>query len=188
MPRNSMRLLGVLLAGVAIAVVCVWRVATNRPQNYDEQLQAAFVDRPAPDFEALDAENQMFRLQRYLGRHRVLVVFFDAGLTATGDPALQQILAAEAALRRQDVKVVAVSAALPQQNRAAFSETGLPGFPLVTDLEMKIHERWGRIEPRTGRPLTGVFLIDRKGAVRCFGPTPQPLDDLTHFLTELTAS
>lgn len=180
------RLWGVLVAGVAIAGVCGWRLATNRPQDYEQQLQSAHVLRPAPDFEALDENNRMFRLQRYLGRHRVLVVFFDAELTAAGDPILQGVRAAYPALQRQDIQVVGVSSALPQHNRAAVGAGDAFPFPLVTDLDLKIHDRWGRIDPVRKGPLPGLFLVDRKGAVPCFGPTPQPATDWQALLTELT--
>lgn len=180
------RLGGVIVAGLVIAGVCGWRLATNQPQDYEQQMESAVVPRPAPDFEALDENNRMFRLQRYLGRHRVLVVFFDAELTAAGDPLLQGVFAAYPALQRRDIQVVGVSSALPQQNRAALGQGVSAPFPLVTDLELKIHDRWGRIDPVRKVPIAGMFLVDRKGAVPSFGPTPQPVADWQALLTELT--
>ncbi|OYW16949.1 MAG: hypothetical protein B7Z55_13520, partial [Planctomycetales bacterium 12-60-4] len=78
------RLWGLVVIGLGIAGLCAWRISVNQPQDYSEQVAEAQVDRPAADFEALDAHNQMFRLQRYLGRHRVLVVFYSAEQTAAG--------------------------------------------------------------------------------------------------------
>lgn len=177
---------GLVGCGVILAVVCGWRLAVNRPQDYREQLAAATVGRPAPDFEALDMHNHMFRLRRYLGRHRVLVVFYEAELTATNDPRMTAIRAAYPQLSARDVQVVGVSTALPQENRAAVAEAGDFPLTLVTDIDLSIHDRWARIDPRERRPLPGVFLVDRKGEVPCFGPTPQPVADLDHMLAELT--
>lgn len=188
MPMNWLadkRAWGVLVAGGIIAGVCGWRLATNQPQDYATQQREARADRPAPDFEALDSQNQMFRLQRYLGRHRVLVVFFDGQIGAAHDPRIQAIVSHWDLLKSHDIQAVGVSTALPQENRTAIA--AVPGihFPLVTDIDLSIHDRWARIDPRTGSPLPGVFLIDRKGAVSCFGATPQPVDDLANLLLKL---
>jgi peroxiredoxin len=170
---------------LGLAGLCTWRVATNQPQTYALQLQQAKIERPAPAFEALDARNEMFRLQRYLGRHRVLVVFFSAELTAAGDPNLLAVREAYPELSRRDVKVVGVSTALPQQNRAAMEHHGDYPFPLVTDVDLTIHRRWGRLSVGTNEPLSGVFLIDRKGAVAALADLPRPVDDLAATLKEL---
>ncbi len=182
------RLAAVVIAGLLIVSLCGWRLQANAPQTYTAQLEAATVERPAPDFEALDAQNQMFRLQRYLGRHRVLVVFYDADLTVADDPAIASIRRAFPDLRARDIQVVGVSTALPQQNRAHFAAGEEFPFPLVTDLDLSIHQRWGRFDEPAGKPLPGVFLIDRKGSVPCFGFNPRPVSDLETLLTELTAS
>jgi len=178
----------VLLAAGVIVAVCGWRLAVNRPQSYSDQLAEARIEISAPDFEALDAHNQMFRLQRYLSRHRVLVVFFSAETTAAGDAALLTIRDAYPALEKAGIKVVGVSQALPQQNRAAMESVGEFPFPLVSDVDLTIHLKWGRIDPESKRPTAGVFLIDRKGTVLSFGGLPQPVADWLALLRELTAS
>jgi len=183
---SDRRLWGLLVIGLGIAGLCAWRISVNRPQDYSVQMAAARVARPAADFEALDAHNQMFRLQRYLGRHRVLVVFFSAELTAAGDPNLTAIRDAYPLLKAADVKVVGVSTALPQHNRTAMEGAGEFPFELVSDVDLGIHDRWARIDPATKQPLPGVFLIDRKGTVKCFGDTPQPVEDVPALVRELT--
>ena len=180
------RIWGVLAAGVAIAAICGWRVTVNKSQSYSEQLAAARIERPAPGFEALDAHNQMFRLQRYLGRHRVLVVFFSAEESAAVDAGLAAVMQAYPQLHDRDIQVVGVSTALPQENRAALAHWDKIPFPLVTDIDLSIHGRWGRLERETGEPLSGVFLIDRKGTVLCYGATPLPAEDVPALIRELT--
>jgi peroxiredoxin len=178
----------VILAGIVIAGVCAWRIAANRPQDYATQLAEARLPQPAPPFEGLDAHNQMFRLDRYLHRHRVLVVFYSAEETAAGDPRLTAVRERFDALTRNDVKVVGVSTALPQENRAAMERSGECPFPLISDVNLAIHRSWARLDRATEQPLPGVFLIDRKGAVDSLGGVPQPAADVTQLLEELTGS
>src|SRR5207253_494288 len=104
-----------------------------------------------------------FRLERYLGRHRVLVVFFSAEETAAKDPALLAVREAFPRLTQNDIKVVGVSTALPQDNRRAIETAGDFPFPLISDPDLSIHRRWSRLDPQTQQPRSGVFLIDRKG-------------------------
>jgi peroxiredoxin len=180
--------LGVVLAvGVGLAGLCAWRMAVNRPLDYAAQLAEAKLPQPAAAFEGLDAHNQMFRLDRYLHRHRVLVVFYSAELTAAEDPALTAVREQFDALDRQDVKVVGVSTALPQENRAAMQPLGEFPFPLISDVNLAIHRAWGRLDSTTQQPLPGVFLIDRKGTVPGLAGTPQPAENVTVLLQELTS-
>jgi peroxiredoxin len=182
----SRRLLILLAAAATIAGLSTWRVVTNRPQDYARQIEEAELERPAAAFEALDSDNQMFRLERYLGRHRVLVVFYSAADTAAASRHLLAVREEFEELSRRDVKVVGVSTALPQHNRAAMEHSGPFPFPLVTDVDLTIHRRWGRVSADTGEPLEGVFLIDRKGAVPSLGDQPRPVDDVPTLLKELT--
>ena len=184
--RFNRRLVALLLAAAIITALCVWRIATNRPQDYSSQLQQAKFACPAPLFEALDAHNEMFRLERYLGRHRILVVFYSATETAAADRNLLAVRTAFDKLSRNDVKVVGVSTALPQQNRAAMEHSGDYPFPLVTDVDLTIHRRWGRLSATANQPLTGAFLIDRKGSVGCLGNQPLPIDNMPEYLNVLT--
>ncbi|MBI1348213.1 redoxin domain-containing protein [bacterium] len=181
------KLAGVALAGVIIVTVCSWRLAVNQPQSYDDQLAEAHIEIPAPDFEALDAYNQMFRLQRYLNRHRILVVFYSTEATAAHDPLLLAVREAYPKLEQAGIKVVGVSTALPQQNRAAMETVGEFPFPLVSDVDLSIHVKWGRIDPESKQPLSGVFLIDRKGTMLSFNGIPQPVADVPALLREMTA-
>jgi peroxiredoxin len=168
----------VIIAGIVIAGVCVWRVAANRPQDYAAQLAEAKLPQPA----------SAFRLDRYLHRHRILVVFYSAEETAAGDPQLTAIRERFEALSHSDVKVVGVCTALPQDNRAAMEKTGEFPFPLISDVNLAIHRAWARLDRATEQPLPGVFLIDRKGNVSSLGGVPQPVADLSQLLEELTGS
>ena len=180
-----------LIAALLIAAVCTWRVATNKEQNYADQVAVAVVMRPVPAIEGRDSDNHLVRLAAFLGRHKIIVLFFngDAGRDvdpdtagADKDPELMRLRERFEELQSHNVKVVAVSAALPQQNRAAMDRVGKFPFPLVTDVDplaptnvLRIHQQWGRINAETGKPRTGVFLVDRKGQVLFTVDGPKPM-------------
>ena len=180
------RFLVVIMFGLGLAGLCVWRIQTNRPQSLAEQMQHARVERPVENFEGVDINNTMFRLERYLGRHRVLVVFFSAEETAAHDVTLLAVRDAFPRLAKNDIKVVGVSTALPQDNRRAIETAGEFPFPLISDPDMSIHRRWSRLDPQSQQPRTGTFLIDRKGTVPALGGIVQPVENVTELLQELT--
>ena len=176
----------VIAAGVLIAAVCATRIKNIHPQTYLEQVEAAKTMRPAAGFEALDSESHLVRLAAWLGRHRIIVVFFDGERGADNDPDLLKLRDRFAELQAYDVKVVGVTASIPQVNRAAMERAGgeFP-FPLVSDVDpqspegtLRIHRHWGRLDPVKETPLSGVFLIDRKGQVAHVGPIPKPYDNV----------
>jgi len=186
------RILIPIVAGVVIATASTWRVMTNTPQDFAAQVKleaAKVVTRSvaALDFEGLDSDNRLVRLKPFLGRHRVIVLFFDGEVGADKDVELLRLRERFDELKSNDVKVIAVSTALPQQNRAAMAaeRAGPFPFPLVSDFDpastdgaLRIHRRWGRLDSSTGNPLPGVFAIDRKGQVTFAGDSPKPMDNV----------
>jgi peroxiredoxin len=193
------RILIPIIAGVVIASVSTWRVMSNRTQDFEAQLKleaAKVVTRSAADldFEALDPDNHMVRLAAFLGRHRVLILFFDGELGADKDVELLRLRERYAELKARDVKVIAVSTALPQQNRLATGpdRAGEFPFPLVSDFNPvsaeeahKIHRRWGRWDDSTDKAMPGVFVIDRKGQVPFVNGVPKPFENVDRALESL---
>lgn len=173
------RLWFVLLLGAAVAGLCAYRLQSNQPYDYEASLKAATIYAPAPLFEGTDENNEMFRLSAYLGRHRIIVVFYD-GTSGDHSAALIGIRDRAEQLNRLDVKFVGVSQAIPQENRTALQSLGeLPG-PLISDIDGSICQRWRRLTD-DGAIKPGVFLIDRKGSVPFAAGSPRPyasLDDL----------
>ena len=190
---NDRRFVAVLAVGMLIAIASVVRVLNNQPQNYDAQVAAAIVMRPAPGFEALDSESHLVRLGAWLGRHRIIVVFFDGERGADNDADLLRLRDRFAELQAQDIKIVGVTVSIPQVNRAAMERAGgsFP-FPLVSDVDpqspegtLRIHRHWGRLDSVTEKPLSGVFFIDRKGQVAHVGPIPKPYDNVEQIISSL---
>lgn len=189
---HDRRLLSVLVIGLLLAALCTWRIQTNQPLDYAAQVRletTAVVSRSATNltFEGLDADNRMVRLSAFLGRHRVIVLFFDGEVGADMDTELLRLRDRYVELKANDVKVVAVTTALPQQNRAAMTpeRAGEFPFPLVSDFNPvspeathQIHRRWGRWDESTGAAKPGVFVIDRKGHVEFQGGFPKPFDNV----------
>ncbi len=184
-----------ILAGIIILVVCIWRVATNKDQDYADQVAAAVMKRAAPGFEARDADNHLLRLGAFLGRHKIIVLFFngDSGPEVDDQELMRErdlirlrdlvrLRERYAKLQSHDVKVVAISGGLPSQNRKSMGRIGKFPFPLVADIDpltpndiLRIHRQWGRIDSQTGKPLTGVFLVDRTGQLPFTVDGPKPI-------------
>jgi alkyl hydroperoxide reductase subunit AhpC len=180
------RFVVVVTLGALIALITAIRIFNNRPQTYEEQVAAAAVMRPAPTFEALDSDLHLVRLSAWLGRHRIILVFFDGEVGADRDADLLRLRDRFAEIQSQDVKVVGVTTSIPQVNRAAMERAGgtFP-FPLVSDVDfqspegtLRIHRHWGRLDSVTETPLKGLFLSDRKGQVAYVGPIPKPYENI----------
>lgn len=188
------RMLIPIISAVILGCICAWRIAANRPQDYSAQVAAAVMIRPAPGFEARDSENHLVRLGAFLGRHKVIVLFFDGEAGRDKDPRtagadqdheLMRLRERFPELQAQGVKAIAVSGTLPQANRAAMKRVGPFPFPLVSDIDpltpdevFRIHRQYGRINPQSGAPTTGVFLIDRKGQIQFTVDGPRPIESV----------
>jgi len=178
-PRHDRRLWLLAAAAVVIVVLCAIRATrTYAPQS---TATAAPLTGPAPAFELYDenSPSHLVRLSTYLGRQRVFVVFFDGSKGAHRSHALDVLRAEWPRLRKADVYVMAVSKALPQENRKDIAGHGKYPFPLLSDVDLSVHQAWGRYDELRRLPLEGVFLVDRKGQVawsRASGG-PEPVGD-----------
>ena len=65
--------------------------------------------------------------------------------------------------------MIAISTALPQDNRKDIAKYGDFPFPLLSDPDFHVHRDWGRIDVKTARPLSGLILVDRKGWITSSG-------------------
>ncbi len=131
----------------------------------------------APSIEALDKDNSITRLKSFQGRHNLFVVFFDGEAGAEADRTLQHLKSHAAELKAANYHVIAVSSALPQQNR----KSDFPSFfHLLTDPApiWKIHRAWGAgsFDEAVDQPGQAVFHIDRAGNV-AGSSEPVPLDN-----------
>jgi len=173
------------VAGLAILLSVIWRehqLARWRTQTPGPRAAPRIL---APRFNLADHHRHVVKFERFLGRQRVLVVFFDAELGPLRDPRLTLILDCFPILHRMMVEVIGISSATPYANLAAEEERGeMFPFPLLTDIDLKspisnpVHRLWGRYDERRDQTLTGLFLVARDGTVP-IGPDglPDPVAD-----------
>lgn len=166
------------VAALVIAALCAYKLNQRYPDAEQRAADQTLLQ-PAPQFSLLDANkpSQFVRLGGYLGRHRIIVVFFDGAAGADHDSILLHLRDVYPALKSAGTIVFAVSTALPQDNRKVIERSGEFPFPLLSDPDFSAHEAWGRFDARLKQPLTGVFFIDRKGEVAGERGMPRPLAD-----------
>ena len=171
-----------LSAAVIVALV-VYKLSRSYPDQ-SQELTTRTPMRPARPFEALDSNNQLVKFERYVGRHRMIVVFFDGDLGADKDPTLLRLRRDFDKIEATGAVVVAISGALPQQNRKSFKQNGPFPFPILSDPGpfYSIHKLWGRLDEATGQPLQGVFEVDRAGRVAWSDRGPQPANNLDELI------
>ena len=192
------RVLILPIAAAFIVSMCAYRL--RREERPTVSVPTATKRQP-PTFELFNSASPPtpVRLATYLGRHRMMLVFFDGLKSADRDPVLLWLSRNAERIEDADIKVFCISGALPFQNRAAIKKLQQRGlavpFVLLTDppptegapeMGYLVHKEWGRYDKRTGRSLPGIFLLDRAGRVewKQDGPVPVKLDDpkLERFL------
>ena len=176
------RILVLPLAAVVIAGL-VWlgehnqsrieRTARSAPPRVERQ--------PAPRFALYDQKSQLVKFERYLGRTKMVVVFFDGETGADADPSLTQLRDHHDRVKAAGVQVVGISLATPFANREAEKRSQEFPFPLLSDIGKDLpapaHTQWGRFDPSDGSFHTGVFLVDRAGMVETQGGKFKPVGD-----------
>ena len=137
-------------------------------------------------FELPDQNNEMVRLERYVGRHDILLIFYDKDQTANGDAYLPRLRDAQAKLKRRGFIVIGVSTALPQENRRA----DMP-FDLLTDFSttgirepLFVHRKFNMVDEQD-QTRTGIFHINRAGSIAWANKVPQQIPDPDAYLDQL---
>lgn len=178
-PVFRRRVLVLPIAAAVIVGLVTFKLSQPPQSALDDQREQK---RPAPVFAALDSQNQLVKFERHVGRQEILLVFFDGTAGADRDPILLRIRSGFDRLKRRGIQVLAVSPALPQENRKAVERSGSFPFPLLSDPEFRIHKQWGRLSDDEQQTRTGLFWIDRAGQVAWSTSGPQPLLNLDVLL------
>lgn len=175
-------ILVLLSAAAAIAMLCAYKLT----RTY-EPTAGPLSMRRAPVFELLDSRDpsQTVRLKSFVGRHSIVLLFFDGEAGADGDANLLALRSMYATLKTDGIVAFGISTALPQDNRKSFERGGKFPFPLLSDPDFRVHRLWGRFDEQRRVPLQGLFLIDRKGDVAWKAGFPQPSGDVEQVLGEL---
>ncbi len=182
------RILVLPFAALVIWGLIYYRV--NRPQIElsDAEREAIQRRRPAPVFKLHDQRSQLFRLGTYLGRHKLLIVFFDSSQGASRNAQLQVLKSGYEKLSAHGEKVLAISSATPYANRESFKLGGDFPFFVLSDADYSVETEWGCMT--TGDPpqvIPSAFVVDRAGVIswsQIGGPTPIPLETLSRELNK----
>jgi peroxiredoxin len=169
------RVVLLVMAGGIIGALCAFKL--TRHYAPPGRIASRSVSMPAPAVELYDqsAPSKIVRLEAYLGRQRVLVVFFDGQAGAHASTTLGYLRDNWKRLRHANIQVIAISAALPQDNRKDIARYGDFPFPLLSDPDFHVHRDWGRIDVKTTKPLPDLILVDRKGWIASSGDSGTPL-------------
>lgn len=181
MNLRRLRVLVLPLAAIVIMAAVEYRLSQPDSPKQDHDTSYNAPKEAPPPLEGTDSTNKYFRLDRYLGRQEVIVVFFDRATTANGDPVLAELKKHTQQLKDRGIYVVGVSSALPQENRKAGFETPIP-FVFVTDPDQvwKYHRQWGCLDLDSGTAIPRSFFIDRAGRTQMAEgkPLPVPLNEI----------
>lgn len=179
------------ISAAVIAGLVTYRI--QRPPAPAPPTAVATIARPAPLFQLYDEQSQIVRLARYLGRHRLLIIFFDG----TGGPDRSELLLE---LRREFLPihetgaiVLAISGLRPSELRPAANERGertardepFP-FEMLADInDYEVHRLYGAYDDARGRPREAVFVVDRTGMIRHGHLGPDDLGSPVRWAEEL---
>lgn len=177
------RILILPIAAAVIASLVIYRL--QRPEADSSAARSALAERRlAPRFALYDQEGQLVKFERYLGRTRMIVVFFDGERGADADPWLTELSAHLEQVQDAGVQVIGISTATRYANSQAAERAGRPfPFPLLTDIDPRqpipapAHQQFGLYDIASATTRTGVFLIDRAGMVAWEHDHPQPAAD-----------
>lgn len=161
-----------VLAGVVVFAVTFWRTRQLADWQSEPARGEIAIRALAPRFTLADHNRNIVKLERLLGRHRVVLVFFDAEAGVDRDPRTKPLIENFETIDAAGIEVIAVSAATPYANEQAEQRLGhkLP-FPVLTDIDVSYplpspaHRQYGRLEAATNATLPGLFLIERDGTV-----------------------
>ncbi len=160
------------VAAAVIAALVGYRLTRPAPPPPDPAIVAAIRPIPQPYFKLYDQHSEIVRLERYVSRHKLLVAFFDGRGGPGHSPVIREIRQGLVDLERTGAVVLTISAARPAENREGQSRSARFPFPMLSDVTLGEHGKWGVLDPRTGEPREAVFIIDRLGVIRQahFGP------------------
>lgn len=182
-----MRKLYLVIPASSVVITALVLYKLNEPgQSVQPVGQADQIFRPAPPLRLFDDQSQLIRLERYTGRHKVVVVFVDGHDGPDRSPLLLELKQQFPSLHEAGAIVLTVSEATPFANRQGIErlEERFP-FPLLSDPSFESHEQWQTFDAETGRTRQAIFVIDRSGRIRSrqdVGQKPVNWDEIERVL------
>ena len=181
------RILVLPIAAVVIFGLAAWKL--NQPPRPRQNIKL-YAKAQSPRFELLDQQSKVVKFERYLSRHRIIVIFFDGDKDPGLDPRLVALNDGFSQLQALGDVVVAISGATPHQIRKADK---FP-FPVLTDInpllagsKYMVHKQWGSYNKQQKRPLHNMYVVNRAGLIKVTDdgipvPEPQPLDAIARLI------
>ncbi len=134
-------------------------------------------------FELYDAHNRTVRLARYLGRHRIDLVFLANGVSVADEPIVDRLLQMPVGIASSDLDILLiVSQELPQTIRIDLAKRNDPdGTKLLAlsdrggrrgQLPGEAARAWGVLNAEGRVERSSWFTIDRAGRVRWANSKP----------------
>jgi peroxiredoxin len=189
-------------AAVIMGAVIFKLTRRYEPPADESANDAPFHVRPAPSFQLYDQNSRTVRLASYIGRHKLLIIFFDGSQGPDHSQLLSRLRDKYIQIHATGAIVLALSAARPSQNRygahlerlkidssgaapAAGDELRYP-FSLLSDiLDYEVHRQYQAFDERTGQPLEAVFIVDRTGLIQYAHIGPDQLEVADDWVREL---
>ena len=137
------RLVLLVMAGGIIGGLCTFKLTRHYAPPGALRCALFRYLPPRSNFTIKSAPSKIVRLEAYLGRQRVFVVFFEGQAGAYASPTLGYLRHHWKRLRHANIQVIAISTALPQDNRKDIAKYGDFPFPLLSDPDFHVHRDWG---------------------------------------------
>jgi len=174
---SSQRLFWMLpIAAVLLCAVTIWergqseQLRTRGPRGPVTSMRPVG---PEMQFELYDTQNRTVRLARYLGRHRIDLVFLADTASLADEPVLRALKSRSGASQGpgSDILLI-VSQRLPQSFRRETDDQGGPAVVVLSDAGGRRGQvpggaarAWGVLDRDGKVTKTSWFVIDRAGRV-----------------------
>ncbi|MFN0055353.1 MAG: redoxin domain-containing protein [Planctomycetales bacterium] len=185
------------LSAVVVGGLVGYRLAN--PRTASPEFVVSVSGRPAPLFQLYDEQSQIVRLARYIGRHKLLIVFFDGSRGPDESALLVNLRQAFLPIRKTKAIVLAISSLRPSQLRPPPGERGertsraepFP-FTLLADTldnpdqpDHAVHRLYGAFDENNRAPREAVFVVDGAGIIRHAHLGPAELGTPAQWAREL---
>lgn len=186
---SSARLLWVLpVAAVVLTGMTAWKLS-QPPQTPAPEIPDASAVRVAPLFELRDPDGGVVRLATFSGRHKLLIVFFQASKSFEDSPVLTELTRGFGTIHEQQPRIFAIGtqqAGIYRRWREA--SDSVPPCTVLSDLlEPYVYQRWGAVDPKSRKPVEAVFIVDSAGLIRRSHLGPDALGTAEEWAKELAA-
>lgn len=182
------RILILPAAAVVIAALCAYRILKDEADHSPPPLPPVGNHRAVSEQEMFDLADENginVRLKAFIGRHQILLAFFDGKRGVDQDPIVARLRQDYEKIAATDTKIFAISEAIPQQNRKIIEKAGRYPFPVLSDPARRAIEAWAIPHGSETQPTSMLFFINRAGNVDHGETAPRPVKDPQAFIDSL---